>query len=153
MATGIAGEDIFTITQGIRVHRPTATTAADQDLFSIDGGNVLLLGFLGEVTTAIGAGSQDFEIDHDPDDGGSNVALSTLLLVDGDVTGTLYTLNPTNGGALVATTDVAYNVMLADPIALTPGDIVLDVTGTEAGSVEWWVWYVPIDVGASITAS
>jgi hypothetical protein len=116
MATGIAGEDIFTITQGIRVHRPTATTAADQDLFSIDGGNVLLLGFLGEVTTAIGAGSQDFEIDHDPDDGGSNV-------------------------------------MLADPIALTPGDIVLDVTGTEAGSVEWWVWYVPIDVGASITAS
>ena len=60
--------------------------------------------------------------------------------------------NPTAGGALVATTDVAYNAMLSIPIVLTPGDIVLDVTGTEAGEIEWWVWYVPLDEGASITA-
>ncbi len=145
---------VFTsLTDGIVVHRATATTAADQDLFSVDVGNVLLKGFVGEVTVAIGGGSQDFEIDHDPDDGGSNVALSTLVAVDSDVTGTLYTLNSTNGGALVATLDVAYNVVLADPILLTPGDIVLDVTGTEAGSVEWWAFYVPLDVGAVLTAS
>ena len=138
---------------GIVVHRATATIAADQDLFSIDGGAVLLTGFLGHVTVAIGGGSQDFENDFDPDDGGTNVALSTLLLVDGDVTGTYYTLNATNGGALVATLDVAYNALLADPIILGAGDITLDVTGAEAGSVEWWATYVPYDLGAVLTAS
>ncbi len=152
MATGIAGEEVSLITQGIRVHRATATIAADQDLFSVDGGNVLLLGLLGEVTVEIGGGSQDIELDLDPDDGGSAVALSTALVIDGDVTGTLYTLNATAGGATVATLDVAYNAMLTVPIVLTPGDIALDVTGTEAGSIEWWVWYVPIDKGASVTA-
>lgn len=140
---------------GIPVHRATATIAADQDLFSVDGGAVMLTGFLGRVTTEIGAGSQDFAVHLDPDDGGSNVILadaSTPLAVDGDVVGTLYTLNPTAAGDLVATTDVAYNAKLATPIVLQPGDIVLDVTGTEAGSVEWWVFYVPLDDGAAVTA-
>ncbi len=152
LTTGANRDVVGLVTRGIRVHRAAATTALDQDLFSVDGGNVELLGFLGEVVVAIGGGSQDFEIDLDPDDGGSNVALSTLLAVDADVTGSLYTLNSTAGGALVVTLDVAYNAMLAIPIVLTPGDIVLDVNGTEAGEVEWWVWYVPIDQGATITA-
>lgn len=153
MSVHIQGDQVRTITQGILVERATATIAADQDLFSIDGGNVLLLGFLGEVTTVIGSGSQDLEIDLDPDDGGTNVALSTLVAVDADAVGTFYTLNTTAGGALVATLDVAYNAVLATPIVLAPGDIVLDVTGTESGSVKWSVLYTPLDDGASITAS
>jgi len=147
------GAKLFEASLGIHVARATATTAADQDLFSIDGGRVILLGLIGEVTTAIGAGSQDFEIDLDPDDGGSNVALSTLVAVDADVTGTMYSLNTTAGGALVASLDVSYNGHLATPIVLKQGDIVLDVTGTEAGSVKWDAWYLPLDLGASLTAS
>lgn len=138
---------------GVPVKRATATVAADQDLFSVEGGAVLLTGFLGRVTTAIGAGSQDLELDFDPDDGGSNVALSTLVLVDAAPIGQLFTLNTTAGGALVSTLDVAYNVKLATPILLgQAGDIVLDVTGTEAGSVEWFAWYVPVDPGAVMVA-
>lgn len=134
-------------------HRATATVAADQDLFSTSGA-VLLTGLLGRVTTAIGAGSQDLEIDFDPDDGGANVALSTLVLVDAAPTGTLFHLNATAGGALVNALDVAYNGILAAPIVLgQAGDIVLDVTGTEAGSVEWWAWWLPIDDGASLVAT
>jgi len=153
MSNLVAGKTWLQTSQGIHVSRATATTAADQDLFSIDGGRVILLGFIGEVTTAIGAGSQDFEIDLDPDDGGTNVALSTLVAVDADATGTMYTLNSTAGGALVATLDVAYNATLAIPIVLKQGDIVLDVTGTEDGSVKWDVLYAPLDAGASLTAS
>lgn len=153
MSVLIAGTQVRTITQGILVSRATATVAADQDLFSIDGGRIVLLGFIGEVTTAIGAGSQDLELDFDPDDGGANVALSTLLLVDADPTGTYYTLNTTAGGALVEGLDVAYNAILATPIVLGAGDIVLDVTGTEAGSVKWDLLYVPLDAGAAVTAS
>lgn len=137
---------------GIPVRRAAATIAADQDLFSIDGGLVAVTGFVGRVTVAVGAGSQDIEIDFDPDDGGSNVALSTLLLIDSDPVGTLYTLNATAGGALVEGLDVAYNAALAVPIVMGPGDIVLDVTGTEAGEIEWYLTYVPITLGAQVTA-
>lgn len=156
MSVIIQGDQVRAITQGILVNRATATVAADQDLFSVDGGRVILLGFVGEVTTAIGAGSQDFGIFFDPDDGGSNVDLAdttTPLVVDADPTGTLYTLNTTAGGDLVATTDIAYNAILATPIVLTAGDIVLDVTGTEVGSVKWSAIYVPLDTGATLTAS
>ncbi len=153
MSVIIQGDEVRAIALGIKVSRATATIAADQDLFSIDDGRVLLIGFVGEVTTAIGGGSQDFEIDLDPDDGGTNVALSTILLVDGDVTGTQYSLNTTAGGVLVAELDVSYNGILATPIILKEGDIVLDVTGAEAGSVKWDAIYVPLDDGASLSAS
>ena len=137
---------------GIVVHRAAATIAADQDLFSIDGGPVLLTGFLGHVTVAIGGGSQDIEFDLDPDDGGSNVTLATILLIDGDVTGTMYTLNTSFAGVAIATLDHALNASLEVPIALAPGDIVLDVTGTEAGEVEWFATYVPLVKTATLTA-
>ena len=152
MSVTIRGDDLRTTLNGILVARDTATIAADQDLFSIEGGRVTLLGFLGEVTVEIGGGSQDFEIDLDPDDGGANVALSALVAADGDVVGTFYTLNTTAGGALVATLDVAYNAHLATPIVLKPGDIVLDVTGAEVGSVKWDLLYTPFDNGATVTA-
>ena len=153
MSVIIQGDEVRAIALGIKVSRATATIAADQDLFSIDDGRVLLIGFMGEVTTAIGGGSQDFEIDFDPDDGGTNVTLSTLVLADGAATGTQYSLNTTAGGALIATLDVNYNGILVTPIILTAGDIVLDVTGAEAGSVKWDAIYVPIDDGASLSAS
>ena len=137
---------------GNLTRRATATVAADQDLFSIDGGRVLLTGFCGLVTTAIGSGSHDLELDFDPDDGGSNVALSTLVAADADPTGTMYTLNPTAGGALVATLDIAYNAALATPILLTEGDIVLDVTGTEAGSIQWEAMWIAWDPDGVLTA-
>jgi len=143
---------IFQTAVGNITRRATATVAADQDIFSIDGGRVLLLGLVGEVTTQIGAGSHDLEIDLDPDDGGTNVALSTVLLVDADVVGTMYTLNSTAGGALVATLDVAYNALLEAPILCKPGDIVLDVTGTEVGSIKWDAIWTEWDTGGVLTA-
>jgi hypothetical protein len=48
--------------------------------------------------------------------------------------------------------DVAYNAILATPIVMGPGDIVLDVTGTEAGEIEWVLTYVPITLGATVSA-
>jgi hypothetical protein len=146
------GDAFLKATVGIPVRRAAATIAADQDLFSIDGGLVAVTGFVGRVTVAVGGGSQDIEIDFDPDDGGSNVALSTLLLIDADPVGTNYTLNTTAGGALVEGLDVAYNAILATPIVMGPGDIVLDVTGTEAGEIEWVLTYVPITLGATVSA-
>ncbi len=136
---------------GIVVHRPATTIAADHDLFSIDNGVVLLTGLLGHVTVVIETNA-DMELDLDPDDGGSNVTLSTILAIDDDATGTLYTLNTTFGGVMIATLDYAINASLEVPIALVPGDIVFDEAGTSTGEIEWWATYIPLDKAATLTA-
>lgn len=143
--------------QGLQLtQRATGVVAADVDLFSIDGGAVELHGFWGRVTTAIGGGSQDIGLLLDPDDGGSNVVLGdngTPLAIDADPVGTYYTLGATVGADMVATLDFAQPALFGQFLVLEPGDIVLDVTGTEAGSVEWAaIWRSADGDGGVLTA-
>jgi hypothetical protein len=122
-------------------------TGGTVDLFHVTG-QVLLLGFYGYVSVAVPNVSLDFDLALDPDDGGSDVVLASLLAVDNHSSGYWYTLNPTAGGALVATLDVSYGVRLATPIALDPGDIKLNVAGGGAiGTtcrVGWGALWVPL---------
>jgi len=131
-------------------------TGQSTDLFSIDGGQVLLTGFYGYVTVAIPNVSLDFDLALDPDDGGSDVALASLLAVDNKPAGTWLRLNTTAGGALVDSLNVAYGMQLAVPIALDAGDIKLNVAGGGAvgttARVKWGMSYVPLDTSARVTA-
>lgn len=131
-------------------------SGASADLFSIDGGQVLLTAFFGYVTVAVPAQSIDFDLALDPDDGGSDVALATLLAVDSKAAGTWLRLNTTAGGALTDSLNVAYGLQLAVPIALDAGDIKLNVAGGGAigttARVKWGMAYVPLDTSARVTA-
>jgi hypothetical protein len=132
-------------------------TGVSADLFSVDGGPVVLKGFYGYVSVAIPNVSLDFDLGLDPDDGGSDTALASLLAVDNAATGTFFTLNPTAGGALVAEVDVAYGTILAKPITLDVGDIKLNVAGGGAvgttARVSWGAIWVPLTDAAVLTAS
>ncbi len=159
MTTMIQGDQVRAITTGILTRRAAAlppASGATADLFSVDGGQVLLVGFVGYVTVAIPNESIDFDIYHDPDDGGSNVAMASLLAVDNLASGSFFTLNATAGGALVTKLDIAYQAKLSVPILLDPGDIVLNVAGGgaigTAARVRWDAIWVPWDTGAALTA-
>jgi hypothetical protein len=131
-------------------------TGVSADLFSVDGGPVILTGFYGYVSVAIPNVSLDFDLALDPDDGGSDVALATLLAVDNVAEGTFLTLNATAGGALVAEVDVAYGVTLAKPIVLDAGDIKLNVAGGGAvgtsARVSWGAFWLPLTDAAALVA-
>lgn len=131
-------------------------TGVSADLFTIDGGPIVLTGFYGYVSVAIPNDSLDFDLAHDPDDGGSDTALATLLAVDAAAAGTFLHLNATAGGALVAAVDVAYNVRLATPIVLDSGDIKLNVAGGGAigttARVSWGALWVPLVDSATLAA-
>lgn len=139
---------------GVFVAR-TADVPASEDLFSVTG-RVLITSFHGHVTVAIPNESIDFDVDFDPDDGGSDVALASTLVVDADAAGTWYTLNPTAGGALVEELDAAYGVALEAPIALTAGDIKLVVSGGgtvgTAARVAWGLTYIPLSADGAVVA-
>jgi hypothetical protein len=132
-------------------------TGVSADLFSVDGGAILLTGFYGYVSVAIPNVSLDFDLGFDPDDGGSDTALASLLAVDAVAVGTFLTLNATAGGALVAEVDVAYGIKLPKPITLDVGDIKLNVAGGGAigttARVSWVVTYLPLSDLAVVTAS
>jgi hypothetical protein len=145
---------------GIQVTRTAAlppASGSSVDLFSIDGGAVLLTAFYGYVTVAIPNVTISFALDLDPDDGGSNVALASALSAQADAAGTYYRLNTTTGGALVDSgLNVGTGIALATPLALDAGDIMLTSSaggaiGT-AARVKWVAGYVPLDNGARLTA-
>lgn len=135
---------------GTQVDRATEHMA-DKDIFSVNGGRVLITGLVGTVTTAIGGGSEDIELDFDPDNAEATIALCTATLIDADPIGTMYTLAAAVGSALtIGTQTVAIGP--SSPWVLEEGDIVLDETGTEVGSIQWTLWYLPVDEGATVTA-
>jgi hypothetical protein len=142
---------------GLKVEKVAAVPASGSsvDLFSVDGGPVTLLGFMGIVETVLPANT-DLSLHFDPDDGGANSDLATTLICDSDPTGTIYALNPTAAGALVALTDVGYGGMIAIPITIADsGDILLTSAGGGAGggSIRWYCIYLPVEAGATITAA
>jgi hypothetical protein len=144
---------------GVFVKRDAALPpvgAATDDLFSVTG-EVVITGFFGRVTAAMPAESLDYQLDFDPDDGGSDVALGTALAFDSLATGTWVVLNETTGGVLVADVDVSDNVLLAAPLAVTDGDIKI----TEAGGggtlgttarIEWGLTYIPVSADGAVVA-
>jgi hypothetical protein len=133
-------------------------TGVSADLFSVDGGQVLLLGFYGYVSVALPNTVLSFDLAHDPDDGTADVVLATATSVQAKAVGSFFTLNATAGGALVVSAaDVSYGVKLATPIALDTGDIKLNVTGGGAigttARVSWNAIWVPLSDAAVLTAS
>ena len=156
MTVMVDGASVRAVTQGILVEKTAAVPAsgADVDLFTVDTGSVFLLGFWGDVESQLVADT-DLSVHFDPDDGGTNRDLATTLEADSDVTGSIYTLNTTAGGALVVDLDIAFNAILEEPIVLTLGDILLTSAGAGAGggSIHWYVLYAPIDADATMAAS
>jgi hypothetical protein len=134
---------------------PAASGASD-DLFSITG-EVLITSFFGRVTAAIPAESIDFDLAFDPDDGGTDVAMATLVAMDSAAVGTWLVLNSTTGGALTLDLDMSDGVLLAAPLSLWDGDIKLNVAGGGAigttARVEWGLTYVPLSADGAVVAS
>lgn len=143
---------------GTLVTRAAALPPADStsdDLFSVSG-LVLITGFYGLVTAAIPNESLDWTIDFDPDDGGSDVALATLLAVDNTAVGSLFSLPASTGGALEVDVDVSDAFRIASPLLVYAGDIKLTCAGGGAigttARVQWGLSYLPLQDTASVAA-
>jgi hypothetical protein len=140
---------------GCRVDRAAAVfNGAGQDIFSVEGGNIELRGFYGEIMVAID-GASTAAISFDVDEA---AALDTAL---GSATGNLntyiagrmFTLPVAAGALTVSGTCGAAPINVVPNYILPPGDIVLTTTAaTTLGTVRWSLWYVPVDPGAYVVA-
>jgi hypothetical protein len=150
-------QSIADINQGIRVDRATANLpqTGQDDLFTVAGGRVLVLGILGEVTTVIQTQANNTNLEFSPDAATlSDNDLCAVLDISADAVGTMYTIDGTAGNAMVDSGTngwVAYT--LASPLFLAEGSIELHCAASNTGQVKWSIWYVPLDDGAYIEAA
>jgi hypothetical protein len=145
------------LTTGIRVNRAADTLpqTADEAIFTITGGRVLVVGLIGEVTDTIGSGTDpDLTIKFNPTATGADTELAADLDIGDDAIGTLYSLtgdfsDPVTEGVRVLESPA----MVQTPFVLSEGDIEIEMNESVAGSVSWSIMYVPWDTGAEVAAA
>lgn len=154
MTSMIDGASVRQVTLGIRVDRATDTLpqTADEALFTITGGRIVLVSLVGEVTTAIQAQADNTKIKFNPTATGADQDLCAVLDITGDAVGELYTISGTVADAMRSDLLIG-NPVLASPLTLSEGDIELDCAASNTGSVAWTLVYVPLDDGASVAAA
>lgn len=130
---------------------PQSTAAA---LFTVSTGRVLLTSIIGEVTTVIQTQANATKLTFDPTDAGATQDLCATLDITADAVGTMYSITGTPATALQdALNFVPSSKMLAQPIILKPGSVLLDCAASNTGSVKWSLTYWPIDTGAAVVSA
>lgn len=143
------------LTTGIRVDRATDTLpqTADEALFTITGGRVMIVGLIGEVTTVIQTQANNTKLKFNPTATGGDQDLCAVLDITADAVGTLYSITGTPATAMSSSLlFMPPNLGLAGPLVLSEGDIELDCAASNTGSVSWSLIYVPWDEGAEVAA-
>jgi hypothetical protein len=143
------------LTTGIRVDRAAATLPQSTDvaLFTITGGRVLLVGLVGEVTVAIGAGvTPEATLVFNPTATGADQNLCAPLNIASDAVGELYTISGTVGDAMRSDLLIG-NAILQNALLLAEGDIELLMDESVAGQIAWSIIYVPWDTAAEVVAA
>lgn len=138
---------------GIKASRATADvfTGSAVPLFTVAGGRVLVTQFIGQVTTVIASGSNNFKIQSNPTTG-TTTDMCANLDIDADEVGTMYTLAGAPATALVRGESGNVNGMVSSGIVVAPGTIDALSAGNVSGSAKFDLWYIPLDAGASVTA-
>ena len=156
MSVLIQGDQLRALLVGVRVSRATAAlpqTAASA-LFTIGTGRVLVTSIIGEVTTVIQTQADNTKLTFDPTDAGATQDLCAVLDITADAVGTCYSITGTPATAMQdALNFVSSNKMLAQPLLLKPGQILLDCAASNTGSVKWALTYIPYDNGATVVAA
>ncbi|HYE77546.1 MAG TPA: hypothetical protein VEI97_06145 [bacterium] len=139
---------------GKRVTKATADTITNGSvaLFTVSGGRVLLTSIYGEVTTVIGAGATNSKLVFNPTTG-TTVDMCANLDIDADEAGSLYSITGTPSDAMLRSESGAVRNMSSNGIILDVGDIEHTCSADRTGSIQWTLWYIPLDDSASVAAA
>lgn len=157
MATYLAGKELRRLLYGIHVNRPTAALPAGVagNIFTVTGGRVLVNLLFGEVTTAIQNQACTLSIGALPTVGtGGATSLATAVSIIAAPIGVHFGANP--GGALIVAdlaTEAGISLAGGFPAIVDTGSITITPSATNTGSVQWDLFYAPVDNGAAVVAA
>lgn len=161
MSVYIPNSAVRLIAEGIVVERAAAVVPtvaqSPQNIFTVSGGRILLLGLFAQVTTVMSATAYSVTIGLTPGAGtssASSIATGTTALANLEV-GTFFGIGQTVAAAVVAGTN-ASTPFLVSPRqgqVLNAGTVTLTGSATQTGAAKWDLVYVPLDLGASVAAA
>jgi len=134
------------------------TAVATLNLFQVSGGDVLITGFYGKVTTVIGGGAATLILNHTPTGGAANAMCATSISIAADPVNTIYTWDGTLAGVLqplgVGAVGVGNCVasFATSEVIIVPGIMGLAVAVVSTGVIDWILHYVPLDTDSVVVA-
>lgn len=146
-----ARQDLILGRQVSRAAATVPTSAADQVLFNVVGGRVIVTALVGEVTTVIGGTTPSMKLIANPTATGASFDMVSAVAITADAVGNLYSLAATAGGALQVTE--SGTAVFGVGIAVKVGTIDCNISAADAtGAIKWDLFYVPLDDNAMVTA-
>lgn len=141
------------IVTGLRVDKAAIAIAAisTKSLFTVSGGNCLILGLVGEVTTIIQNQANNTKLISTPATG-SAVDMCAVVDIAALEVGGLLSLNGALATAL-GKTNAGAAAFCATPVVVAPGTIGINTAADNTGAIKASIWYVPLEDGASIAAA
>lgn len=140
---------------GVKVDRAAALQPATGQaaIFNVAGGKVLVTSLTGEVVVVTPATTNTLAVAGNPTTG-TDVVWSSATSTASKEVGTIITLNPTAGSALIVANAGGGNAVSPTGFVAQIGSLDLITTGTAAtGTIKWTITYVPLDTGAVVTAA
>jgi hypothetical protein len=150
-SVAFSGADVEELGLGIRVDRATAglPTTASVAIFTVTG-PVMILQFLGTVTTVIQTQACNLSLESNPTATGANVALCAVLDISALAVGTLLGITGTLATAMTSGLVIIGQVT---PVIVQAGTIEQKTSATNTGQVAWSCWYRPLATGATVVAA
>jgi hypothetical protein len=141
------------IVAGLRVDKAATAIAGatTKDLFTVSGGNCIIVGLIGEVTTIVQAQLDNAKYISTPTTG-TAVDMCAVVDITGHEVGGLLTITGTLATAAVKG-NAGAGVMMTNPILVAPGVIGINTSANNTGAYKFSIWYVPAEDGAYITAA
>jgi len=144
---------IADINGGLRVDKgATAITGiSTKDLFTVSGGNCLVIGLIGEVTTIIQNQANNTKFISTPTTG-TAVDMCTVVDIANLEAGGFLSIPGAVGSAAAVTNAGAANFATTG-IVVAPGTIGINTAASNTGAFKFSIWYIPLEDGASIAAA
>ena len=141
------------INAGLRVSKASIAIAAisTKSLFTVIGGNCLIMGLIGEVTTIIESQANASKYISTPTVG-TAVDLCAAVDITAQEVGGLLTITGVLAAAAVRGTAGA-GVMMTTRQVVAPGVIGFNTAADNTGALKFTIWYVPLEAGAYIEAA
>ena len=140
------------IGMGVRVDRTTAALVASGTaaLFNVVGWRVKVIQVIGYITTVIQTQACNLKLAANPTAAGTSMDLCADLNVTAAAAFSSLYCTGTAANAMLNTVAV---IAQATNWIVSAGTIDHVTSATNTGSVQWSIWYYPIDEGATITAA
>lgn len=157
MSVIVQGYQLRELLFGVQVTKSWTlpASATTQTLFTVANGNVLVTSMLGLVTTVIGSTATTLALGTVPTTGTAESAgIATATAITSAEKGTWVAPQGSSGaaGALVNTGHAGSVPYLPVPFVVPPGTLSATTSANAGGGVIlWYVTYVPLDTGATIS--